>query len=133
MNPYVWPIIGALLVGVCGFVLFQVSRTPGERAISHLTYAAALLMMAHLAAPKPIITSPIHPPQLIEAASGSELSLYASSSGSDVYHRLHCPLLRSREYFYRSKEEAEWAGKVPCTTCLLQHVKSKAAVPSARE
>lgn len=109
-------VLTAWLTAVAGFAMFARARSVRGWAAGHVAYAVALVGMSYLA----VTAEPI---RQAEATAGEFAPLIAAV-GEPTYHATGCPLAK-REAVYRSRAEAEWAGKVPCTFCLIQYAQHR--------
>lgn len=107
-------VLTAWLTAVAGFAMFARARSVRGWAAGHIAYAAALIGMSYMAIAAE--------PQAEVAA--EEFAPLVAAVGEATYHAAGCPLAR-REVLYRTRDEAEWAGKVPCTFCLIQYAQHR--------
>lgn len=114
-------VLAAWVVAAAGLALFANATTRRGFIAGHATYIASLLLLSSMA----LWHDRVHHHQF-GTVHAAEIGFapFLGAPGDPAYHRAGCPLAK-REILFRSRDEAEWLKKVPCTTCLSEYAYHK--------
>lgn len=107
MNGHIVAVIACWFVAFCGFGMLRHAHTRWRQIAAHGAVTAALVALSWMA-----LDHDHRAPQIARSVFGT--------LGEATYHAAGCPLLEATDVVYRSSGEAQWAGKCPCTFCLVK-------------
>lgn len=107
MSNHLLAVLACWLVALCGLAMFVRATSWRGQCAGHAAVVVAMLSLSAMALDHDHADPVAYEPLL-------------GAVGDPVYHRAGCPLA-TRGILFRSRDEAEWINKIPCTFCLAEH------------